>query len=64
MDLCVESFPLILDERLWACVSSVVSAVVSDASTVDRLDCVDIDDCRRALESSRACTLRAKSESR
>ena len=64
MESCSLSFPMILDERLCACVSSVVSAVVSDDKTFERLVCVDIDDCSKALESSSACTLRARSESR
>ena len=65
IESCSLLFPVILVERLCACVSSgVVSALVSDASTVDRLVCVDIEDCSNVFESSSACTLRARSESR
>lgn len=61
---CILSFNRILDERLRAWASRDVSTMLSDARTVDRLLCVDMEDCSKALDISSACTLRASSESR
>ena len=46
--------------RSWSC----RSASASSASTAERLDWVDMDDCRSAFDISSACRLRSRRESR
>lgn len=52
------------EERASVLCSSERSTSRSSASTADRLDWVDMEDCRRALDISSACTLRSRRESR
>lgn len=57
-------FNLIRVERFIARTSRERSGPVSGESNAERLDWVEIEDCMRAFDISRACTLRSSSASR